>query len=39
LAGSCVTPESLIRKKKWGEIEALALKFMGAVAKPVLTKG
>ena len=38
-AGTWITPDSLIREKKWGEIEALALKFMGAVAKPVLTKG
>jgi 2-dehydro-3-deoxyphosphogluconate aldolase/(4S)-4-hydroxy-2-oxoglutarate aldolase len=38
-AGTWITPDSLIREKKWGEIEALALKFRQAVAKPVLTKG
>ncbi len=38
-AGTWITPDSLIREKKWGEIEALALKFRQAVAKPVVTKG
>jgi 2-dehydro-3-deoxyphosphogluconate aldolase/(4S)-4-hydroxy-2-oxoglutarate aldolase len=38
-AGTWITPDSLIREKKWGEIGALALKSREAVAKPVGTMG